>query len=279
MVLMLLSSACTVIKPAQVKPDLPPQAEAFSHDEFNRVLNNYVDNRGFVDYSALKRNPQDLERYYELLVGFSPDSHPHLFPSQHSKLAYWINAYNASVIKTVLVYYPIQSVEDVKPPWLLFFMPTKSGFFLFQRIILGGHGVSLYGLENFVIRERFQEPRIHFAINCASISCAPLLKEAFRADRLDSQLEQVTISFMGEERNVRIDHENKAVYLSAIFKWYREDYLDWYQAKFPGRKANLLSYVRLYLSPAKQVELDRAKSYEIRFLPYDWGLNDSKAGN
>jgi len=103
--------------------------QTFSHQDFDRVLQHFVDDRGRVDYAALKNDARDLERYYLLLSTYSPDSHPALFPTEHGKLAYWLNAYNAAVIKTVLAHYPMASVEDIKPPFLFFFLPSKSGFF------------------------------------------------------------------------------------------------------------------------------------------------------
>ena len=80
-------------------------------------------------HTALRGDSTDLERYYSLVALYSPESHPELFPTEQSRLAYWINGYNAAVLKTVLHYYPISSVSDVKAPFLLFFMPENSGFF------------------------------------------------------------------------------------------------------------------------------------------------------
>jgi len=120
---------CTAIKPLTVPERMLVMPQTFSHQDFDRVLQHFVDDRGRVDYAALKNDARDLERYYLLLSTYSPDSHPALFPTEHGKLAYWLNAYNAAVIKTVLAHYPMASVEDIKPPFLFFFLPSKSGFF------------------------------------------------------------------------------------------------------------------------------------------------------
>jgi hypothetical protein len=251
----------------------------FSHTHFERVLERFVDQYGQVDYTALKKNPHDLEQYYLLFATSSPDSHPELFPTEHDKLAYWINAYNAAVIKAVLTQYPIQSVEDVKPPVLFFFLPRKSGFFLFQRLTFGGTPTSLYYLEHYVIRKRFADPRIHFALNCASGGCPRLPRQAFTAEHLDTQLDQAARQFMTEQRNFSIDHQARTVWLSSIFDWYKKDFVSWYQRNFPDKSlgkddANLLDYVSLYTSPEQTQELKRAAAYTLRFVPYDWSLND-----
>lgn len=248
----------------------------FSHEDFDRVLQSFVDNQGQVDYTALKNDPRDLERYSLLLSTYSPDSHPALFPTENSKLAYWLNAYNAAVIKTVLTYYPISGVGDIRPPLLLFFLPRKSGFFLFQRVTFGGKTTSLYFLEHRVIRKRFADPRVHFALNCASGGCPRLPRQAFTAEHLNEQLDHEARKFLAEERNFVIDHEKKTVSLSSIFEWYESDFLTWLQRTFPDRKATLLGYVALYVSVEKAEELRQAASYTVRFIPYDWRLNDQR---
>jgi len=248
----------------------------FSHDDFTRVLYQFVNDQGRVDYTALKNDARDLERYYLLLSTYSPDSHPDLFPTEQSKLAYWLNAYNAAVIKTVLTYYPISGVGDIRPPLLFFFLPQKSGFFLFQRVTFGGETTSLYFLEHRVIRKRFADPRIHFALNCASGGCPRLPRQAFTAEHVDEQLDHEARKFLAEERNLVINHEKKTVSLSSIFEWYESDFLTWLQHKFSGRKATLLDYVALYVSAEKAGELQRAASYAVRFIPYDWRLNDQR---
>ncbi len=276
-IFMLLIFGCTAIK-----PNIPSEAPTaipvtFSHAHYNRVLQQFVDSNGMVDYTSLHQDIRDLDEYYYLIATYSPDSHPNLFPSEDHKLAYWINAYNATAIKTVLTYYPITSVLDVKQPAVFFFLTDKSGFFFFQRLTYGGETTSLYYLENGVIRKRFQEPRIHFALNCAALGCPRLPQEAFSGEDLQRQLDEETRKFLSEERNFKIDHEEKIIYLSSIFKWYEKDFVDWIKDQIPHRKVTLLDYVALYLPAKKASELDNADGrYKIDFIPYDWGLNDQK---
>lgn len=277
--LMGMMAGCTTIPPTPEDPLSVAPPETFSHAVLNQVLRQVVDENGRVDYTALAGNTRDLERYYRLLATYSPDSHPRMFPTTRDRLAYWINAYNAATIKTVLNYYPITSVVDVRPPIVFFFMPGKSGFFLFQRQILGGREISLYGLENGIVRRRFIDPRYHFALNCASNSCPRLPAEAFEAQNLEMQLERETRKFLSDEGNFKIDHPNQRIYLSAIFDWYEKDFIRWTETRCPGRKGSLPAYIRPYLAEDKQAQLNAvAGSYAIHFFPYDWGLNDAKQG-
>ena len=266
--------SCTTIQPA-IKDTQPLVKNTWSNELFDRILKYYVDGRGLVDYTALRNDPDDLEEYYYLITIYSPDSHPDLFPSENHALAYWINAYNATAIKTVLTHYPVTSVLDVKQPGILFFLSDKSGFFFFQRLTFGGKTTSLYYLENQVIRKRFGDPRIHFALNCASLGCPRLPRQSFSGESLDRQLDNEARLFLSESRNFRIDHEEKVIYLSSIFKWYEKDFTSWYNERFPKQNSSLLSYIELYLASEKVVELKNIEdSYTLRFIPYDWQLND-----
>jgi hypothetical protein len=181
-------------------------------------------------------------------------------------------------MKTVMTYYPISSVLDVKQPGIFFFLTDKSGFFFFQRLTFGGKSTSLYYLENRVIRKRYGDPRIHFAVNCASIGCPRLPRRSFSGETLDQQLDIETRFFLTEERNYKIDHDTEIIYLSSIFEWYEKDFTTWLTTTYPDRESSLLSYIELYLTPQRAEELKAiANSYTLRFMPYDWRLNDQKS--
>ena len=268
---------CSTTIPVAIKEQPREAPKFFSHGDFSRVLKTFVDDQGMVDYSALKKDASDLEKYYLLLSEYSPDSHPRLFPTDQDRLAYWINAYNAAVIKIVLTYYPIDTVKDIKPPLLFFFLPRESGFFLFQKIRIGGEDMRLYTMENSIIRKRFNDPRIHFALNCASLGCPRLPRNAFVSGTLNQQLDDAARKFLSEDRNVNIDHEKGTVTLSSIFEWYRSDFLEWYRRKNPNEVATLQKYIGIHLSPDKRTEImERTGAYSVKFSPYDWHLNDQK---
>ncbi len=264
----LLIAACTTIRPGPGAVELPEGS--FSHGRWDRVLQQHVDSAGRVDYAGLAANPRELDAYFEQIAGFSPDSHPHLFRDRDARLAYWINAYNASVIKAVVEAYPISSVGDVG------FGFWKIGFFVQQKIVVGGTSMSLYYLENSIVRERFRDARIHFALNCASASCPTLPNRAFQAATLQERLDQEARRFVAATRNVRVDHDRRVIYLSSIFDWYESDFTDWPTPGLP-RHPSLLDYISHYAEAELQADLARAGRYDIRFDTYDWSLNDQAA--
>jgi len=276
--LLLAVGGCTPIRPSQPSAGAdPPQTQHFSYEAYARVLSSFVNEKGLVNYAGLTQNPEDLDRFYHQVASVSPDSHPQLFPAKDDQLAYWINAYNATVMKGVVAYYPITSVAAVKPPALLFFFPSKSGFFFFQRFTYGSKETSLYVLENRVIRERFNDPRIHFVLNCASSSCPELPQRPFYPESLEQQLEAETAAFINSPENVRYDSQSNVLYLSSIFDWYQKDFVDWLDQHVPGQDANLINYVGQFLpnSTARALRENSGK-LTIVYLPYDWTLNDLK---
>ncbi len=247
-------AGCTQVRPTP--GPTPPVGTTFPHEALGRVLAEFADSDGRLAYAELKRRPDDLEAYYRLAAAYSPDSHPDLFPTEADRLAYWLNAYNAAAIKIVLDHYPVESVRDVG-------LLPLAGFFYFRRPIFGGRAVSLYRLENDIVRPRFGDPRVHFALNCASRGCPRLPREPFDPARLNEQLDREARRFMAEERNLQIDHEARTVTLSSVFDWHRSD--------FP---ADLLQYAALYLPEDRGEALAAAADYEVEYRPYDWRLND-----
>ncbi len=259
--------ACTAIRSESIPiPDEIPRS-AISHEKFDRVLHDFVDRNGQVDYARLKESPRNLNDYVALIAAVSPDSHPHLFGTREDLLAFWINAYNASVIHAVTAKYPIASVGDVGISF------QKTGFFVQQRFAIGGAQMSLYCLENSIVRERFRDPRIHFALNCASASCPTLPNRAFVPATLEQRLDQAARNFVADKRNVDIDHALRVVRLSSIFDWYESDFTKWPEAA-GGASTSLLGYIERYASPSLAAELQKADGYKIKFNDYDWSLND-----
>ena len=272
-------ASCSTIPPAN-HSTAPLGSAGFGHELIDQVQQRFVDGRGRVDYAALKADPSALDGYYDLIAAHTPDTDPQLFPDQNSRLAFWINAYNTAVMKTVITHYPITSVSDVRPPPLLSLISEQSGFFYFQRLIFGAETLNLYDLEHKIIRQRFADPRIHFAINCASLGCPKLPTEAFQPERLQLQLERETRRFLNEERNLRIDDVAHTIHLSSILSWYKEDFLGWYRREYPSvTDPTLLDYARLYTTGDRLAAIERAQAvnYEIIIAPYDWRLNDQAA--
>lgn len=272
----LLLSACTAIQRPHVAPSSIDSTEAVTHADMNAVQESFVDVNGKVDYRSLQRNPGRLDRYYLWVTEESPDSNPDRFPTRDDQLAYWINAYNAAVLYTVVQYYPVSSITDVSAPFPLQLINDKIGFFFLQQVEVGGETTNLYDLENSLIRPRYPDPRIHFALNCASGGCPRLPQEAFTGPRLDEQLEREAYRFFSEPRNLRFDHAEKTVYVSSILDWYESDFTQWLEKNHPDKAATLLTYVSLYAPKIEEAAILRAQQegYDVDFIEYDWSLND-----
>lgn len=236
---------------------------AFDHAIWDRVLKTYANEIGEVDYRALKANRKDLDDYVQSLGEASPANKPDLFPSRAHELAYWMNAYNAFVMRGVVDGYPTQSVRDLG---LLY------GFFRRDDHVAGGMKMSLFHLENDIIRKKYSEPRIHFGIVCASVSCPLLSRDAFTAENLETQLERLARKFINERRNLSIDQAANAVTLSKIFDWYTKDFE---VPAAPGRPGGtLVDYVRRYSNEASRRALDGLRQPRVKFYDYDWSLNE-----
>ncbi len=233
----------------------------FSHQDWSAVLSRFVDERGRVNYEALARDRAVFDRYVAEVENVSPKSAPALFPTRNDELAYYINAYNALVFKGVLARGP-----ESKSVW----RGLISGYTFFVRmeIVVGGEKTNLKRLEDRVIREGFTDPRIHAALNCASVSCPRLPQKAFDAERLDEELDLAMAEFVGDEKHLQIDHTSQELYLSKIFDWYREDFLD-YERRHGNPEPMLINYVNRYREEGARVP----QNYNARFMKYDKRIN------
>jgi len=240
-------------------------SEVFDHRDFDAILRERVDDAGRVDYAGLKANREGLDAYVGRLAKVSPKSHPGQFLSEQEKLAYWINAYNALTLKGVIGAYPTKSVKDIK---------YLSGFFNRTWFMVGGESYTLNNIEHDVIRKEFKEPRIHAAINCASIGCPRLERQAFFAEGLEERLEAAMRTFLNESRNATVNASAKTVTLSKIFDWFESDFTEWYIAKYNVDDAHILDYVALYLGENEN-RLD--SSWKVKYHAYDWALNDQNS--
>ncbi len=273
--LALVGNGCAAVQP----PELPEgdAVSRFTHDDWNAFLDRHVDDQGRIEYAAARNDRDDLVRYISALAQQSPDAAPERFATESDRLAYWINAYNASTVSLVLDRYPVRSVQEIQTPFtrlLQPILPNGAGFFFFHRIQLGGASTSLYYLENSVIRGRFDEPRVHFALNCASNSCPRLPRAAFRGDSLESDLARETRRFLAEERNVSVDPAQGVVTLSSIFDWYAADFTSWMKRHAPDEPATLLGWIRHHAEGEQRQALHDCGQCRVAFVPYDWGLND-----
>lgn len=243
LMLSLILSLATFAPPALAQER---DADALAH--WARVLRDFVNDRGEVNFHGLANNPTDLKAFVDYIARVSPESAPALFPTKESRLAYHINAYNALSMYNVIDSGMPKSLSGL----------TKVGFFVFKQFRIGSEARSLYAYENNVIRPTGDE-RVHFALNCMSVGCPRLPKGPFTASGLNEQLDREARRFLAEPRNLQVILERKTVRLSEIFKFYKEDFL--------RRSPSLIAYVNQYL-PEKIPE-----DYEIDFIDYDWTVN------
>lgn len=211
------------------------------HDAWDALLKKHVDPDGWVDYKGFETDRASLQAYLDHLGSHVPGDHW----SKEEQLAYYINLYNAGTVLLILDNYPLESIKDIWNPW------GKN------RLTIGTSTYSLNDIEHRVLR-KMDEPRIHFAINCASYSCPKLLTEAFTANRMEDQLQAATQGFINDptRNEIRAD----AVRLSRIFKWYKGD--------FTQSDRSLLDYINAFLPQSLPAGTD------IEYLPYDWSLNE-----
>ena len=262
-----------VIIDAELPVDFPQQG--FSHDSFEELMRTYVSAEGRVDYERWQQFPESREQlrsYLSAVSRYSPNNTPERFASRNDELAYWLYGYNAYVINAVLDHWPITSVTDVKAP----IEAIKGlGFFYQQRFSFGGQFLSLRGVEDDEIRSKYEDPRIHFVLNCASESCPIARPELPVGDDLEELLLRATDEFVNDSANVKVDHETRTVYLSTIFKWYENDFVHSVRLQGKPVASGLISYVAQYAAGDLAVDLAQARGYEIRFRDYDWDLNST----
>ncbi len=241
-------------------------AAGVSQADWGAVLERFVDDHGRVDYAGLSRDRAGLDRYLASLARTSPDSDPGTFPTADDRLAYWINAYNALVVSGVL-----ERGTDTPSVWGDGFFGI--GFFTVERGPLGGRHLSLKSLEDDIVRGRFQDPRVHAALNCASVGCPRLPRRPFGGKTLQAELDAAMRELVGEERNCRIDRSRRTVLLSKIFDWFEDDFVDF--ERFAGTPApTLLDYVNRYRAPRERIP----PRLRVRFLDYDKRLNRQGGG-
>ena len=228
---------------------------------FDEILAAFVED-GRVNYEGLCEDRRLLD-YTRQLSAVDPAT----FESDDEKLAFWINAYNAFTLKLICDNYPVESINDLHFGGRLVGHALKKTAWDKDFITINGEKYTLNNIEHDIIRKDFDEPRIHFALVCAAVSCPPLRREAFVASRLDEQLTGQGLVFFTQVDKNRVDVEARTVYLSKIMDWYGDDFGDSDQA--------LLAYVsRFFPKDVGSVLADDPGSWKVKYTEYDWGLND-----
>jgi len=235
---------------------VPASAQTFDHSAFDELLKKHVV-KGMVDYEGFAQ----AGAFKDYLTSLEHADASKL--SERERLAFWINAYNAYTITLINKYEERASIKNIaegvgferaKGPWK-------------QPIVqAGGKTYTLDEVEHEVIRKQFREPRIHFALVCAAMSCPPLRSEAYTGAKLDAQLDSQGRAFvLDEARGSEVDVKKAVVHASRIFDWYKDD--------FGGTAAAIGRYLAQYYAESPEKQLLLRGHFKMEFLEYDWTLN------
>lgn len=221
-----------------------------NHSAWDALLKKHVTSKGVVDYGGFKKDEKILDGYLAHLSQREPQNSA----SSNEQLAYWINAYNAFTVKLVLTHLDkkLTSIKDIGSKFQVPFVNTPWDV---KFIKIGGKEMDLNNIEHGIIRKKFNDPRIHFALVCAAVSCPPLRAEAFTSSQLNRQLDDQGVRFLNDPTK-NLVKDNKAV-VSKLFSWYGGDF------------KNTVQWVNKY---SKNQITSKTK---ITYMDYDWALNGS----
>ena len=217
-----------------------PSYNSADHGTWNELLKTHVSSIGKVDYNGFITDENQLDAYLQMLSDQKPEK---TWPD-NKRLAYWINAYNAFTIALIIDHYPVKSIMDIENAWDIKFIQLEDKTYTLNEI------------EHEIIRKEFEEPRIHFALVCAAVSCPVLLNEAYLAESLDSQLQKQGKKFINDPN--RNDIETNKAKISQIFNWFGEDFT---------KKGTLIDFLNQF----SKTKLDPDAT--IGFMEYNWDLN------
>jgi hypothetical protein len=240
----------------------PVAAYAADTATYDRLLAQYVvaspDGINRVRYAAWASNASDVDALNAYVTSLERDRPSRMTRDQ--QLAHWINLYNAVTLQIVLENYPVRSIRDIRsqtldPRGLI-------GPWRTPRVTVEGRRLTLDQIENSILRPEFNEPRIHYAINCASIGCPNLAARAWRAETMDADLTAAARTYINHGRGVSIDSQGR-IRVSTIYRWFAAD--------FGGDAESVLTHLRRFASPELQTRLAHATT--ISNYNYDWALN------
>ena len=238
-----------IISCNSVKSDIA-EGKPVSHELFDGLLKKHVGEDGFVDYKGFQKDRKQLQKYLDLLQSTAPGSSW----SKEEEIAYWINVYNAFTIELVLKHYPVESIKDIGSSIQIPFVNTPWDI---KFIEIGGETYDLNNVEHSILRKKWEEPRIHFAVNCASYSCPVLRSEAYTAEKLEAQLDDQAKRFINDDFRNEITKERAR--LSKIFDWFSGDF------------KNVMS-VKDFINQYADVKI--TSDTDISYKEYDWRLNE-----
>lgn len=247
------------------RPGAPAAELDHEHALWTKVLARHVQGDRF-DYAALKDDRGDLDAYLGRLEAVTPDELAGW--TREQRFAFWIDAYNGYTVRLVVDHYPVDSIKDVgsllQGPWKRRFVPLGH---LAPEI--GEAQLTLDEIEHAILRPTFEDPRVHAAVNCASVGCPPLRGEAFVAERLDLQLEEQTRAWLADPTRNRIERGSGTLRVSKVFDWFRED--------FGGSDEGVVRWIAEHVPDELAGWLrEHAAELEVDHLDYSWKLNDAR---
>jgi len=262
------------------------KSDSFDHSysTYNSLLNKYVDDAK-VNYEGFINQRAEFEKFLRTLGSVNETDFQTW--TQEQKLAFWINAYNAFTIKAIIDHYPIKRSFSLVG---IFYAPSNSilqikGVWTKLQFRAVGKMVTLDEIEHQILRKEFNEPRIHMAIVCASVSCPDLSSQAYTPLKIEEQLADASISFVNNpSKGVHIDEQNEKVKLSKIFKWFGEDFIKNYGSQklfnnYSLKENAVLNFTADYLESEQTKQYLMTNKLKIGYLGYDWHLNEQQDPN
>ena len=228
-------------------------AGTFDHSKFDQALKKYVDDKGLVDYNSIAKDSGFSEYVQSLQTARVEEL------SRDGQLAFWINGYNAVTIDKVIKKKPKKSVRETFIPGVW----TATKFFTSREHIVAGKRLSQDDIEHEILRKQFKDPRIHFAIICASMGCPPLPRIAYTEENVQTRLEEETRKYLNSQRGTRIDRAENTLHMSKLFDWFATDFIQ--------KSGSTLAFMQPYLHEEVRIFLERDPM--ISYLEYNWALN------
>lgn len=241
-----LSTSCT-LPSCRTISGLETDSQPFTHEQWTNLLQKHVSTDGWVNYEGFIKDSIQLNNYLQQIESNYPNEKNW---SREQILAYWINAYNAYTVQIVIRNYPVASIKDIKPG-----VAFLNSVWDIKFITIEGEQLDLNNIEHNILR-KMNEPRIHFAVNCASYSCPKLLNTAYEAATIDNQLNQQAIDFINDPKRNLITPEEATV--SSIFNWFTGDFTN---------EGSLKDFLNKYS------KVPIAENTSINFMEYNWNLN------
>jgi hypothetical protein len=245
------------------------QGSDFAYAQYEALLKQYMKPHvtidgisvNALDYSTLAQDASKPNSSYSLLLKELAAFDTSVLGNQEEEMAFWINVYNIAAIKTIVDHYPVDSIRSRKIDWLGIPWGRKA-------ITVGAREYSLEEIEYSKLVEAFKDLRIHFGINCASVSCVDLRTEPYRAVMLFKELEEQGKRFLeNSKKGMQIDRAGKKVYLSQIFMFDKKH--------FDAYAGGAVKFILPYL-PEQDREFLRSGKFDVEYLNYDWNANDLK---